>query len=191
MLRFANVVIVSTFKLKKFCWGDRRWLRFVPLRPNWWEWKSDCHIFCSRFLTPSYFFRKFNAQGALDKVVEWQQTSQMLRQRLPDDDPVLTTWSEVSPDVLVFKRNDSGAGNLFAITGHLNCGISLGGQKVINFLSQISTCVLPRKITREIYEKEREGLLLIYCLRICLSRFEVMLCSNLGNENSDVGHSKS
>jgi len=44
-------------------------------------------------------------------------------------------------------------GNLFAIMGHMNCGISLAGCKINEFIFKFNL-YLPRKIRRVNYAKE-------------------------------------
>ena len=43
---------------------------------------------------------------------------------------------------------------------------------------------------RQNYVKERVRLLLTFCLLVTEFRFDAILCSKLGNENSDAGHIK-
>ena len=63
--------------------------------------------------------------------------------------------------------------------------IAGGPQKLINFILKFYL-YLPK----ESNVKERERLLLTYCLLVMEFRFDAMLCSNLGNKNSDAGHIK-
>jgi len=72
-------------------------------------------------------------------------------------------------------------GDLFTVTGHMNCGISLAGRNFYIYLPKGSK---EKKLSRS----ERD--LLSTCLLVMEFRCGTLLCSNLGDGNSDAGNIK-
>ena len=72
-------------------------------------------------------------------------------------------------------------GDLFTVTGHVNCGISLAGRNFYMYLPKGSK---EKKLSRSVRD------LLSICLLVMELRFDTMLCSNLDDGNSDAGDIK-
>ena len=82
----------------------------------------------------------------------------------------------------LFLCYTSRMGNLFTITGRMNCGISLAGH------CPSSKRKWGEKATVHQWARETSLGLLSTCLLFLEFRFEAMLCFNLGSKHSDVGN---
>jgi len=82
-----------------------------------------------------------------------------------------------------------GAENPFTIAGGMDCGMSLAGRKkLINFIWKFHIYLPKASKRRQTRGRETSLDSLSTCLHVMEFRFDAMLCSNLSNKNSDVGH---